>query len=145
MARAIDWTAEQDDTLKAMWKLGSDTIEIAEATGRKKNAVIGRAHRLGLGQHLTFIKKETKRRERREKPKLIVMRHRVVPPIEEPTPLVIDSIGVPFMSIKDSQCHSVIGSGDDGLAQYCGNPVKEGSWCCGPHYRRYYYKPMRYR
>src|SRR3546814_20884254 len=43
------WTDERIDTLKAMWEKGMIASQIAEALGGvSRNAVIGKAHRLGL-------------------------------------------------------------------------------------------------
>lgn len=42
------WTPSHDAKLRALWKTGDRTGLIAIAMGKTKNAVIGRAHRLGL-------------------------------------------------------------------------------------------------
>ncbi|CAN5176301.1 hypothetical protein BH24PSE1_BH24PSE1_04040 [soil metagenome] len=45
----MSWTEERIDHLKSMWKDGSTASEIAEKLGGvSRNAVIGKAHRLGL-------------------------------------------------------------------------------------------------
>ena len=45
----MSWTDERIDTLKTMWEGGQTASQIAEALGGvSRNAVIGKAHRLGL-------------------------------------------------------------------------------------------------
>lgn len=45
----MSWTDERIDTLKTMWEKGMTASQIAEALGGvSRNAVIGKAHRLGL-------------------------------------------------------------------------------------------------
>jgi len=45
----MSWTDERIDTLKSMWENGMTASQIAEALGGvSRNAVIGKAHRLGL-------------------------------------------------------------------------------------------------
>src|SRR5262249_43719531 len=42
------WTAEQDALLKQRWEAGITSGQIARETGKSRNAVIGRVHRLKL-------------------------------------------------------------------------------------------------
>ena len=45
----MSWSEERIDTLKTMWEAGQTASQIAEALGGvSRNAVIGKAHRLGL-------------------------------------------------------------------------------------------------
>ncbi len=45
----MSWTDERIDTLRKMWEGGQTASQIAEALGGvSRNAVIGKAHRLGL-------------------------------------------------------------------------------------------------
>jgi GcrA cell cycle regulator len=45
----VSWTDERIETLKTMWEAGQTASQIAEALGGvSRNAVIGKAHRLGL-------------------------------------------------------------------------------------------------
>jgi GcrA cell cycle regulator len=45
----MSWTDERIDTLRTMWEAGQTASQIAEALGGvSRNAVIGKAHRLGL-------------------------------------------------------------------------------------------------
>ena len=44
----MGWTDEQVEELKRLWEKGLTTGEIGKALGVSKNAVVGKAHRLGL-------------------------------------------------------------------------------------------------
>ena len=44
----MGWTDEQVEELKQLWEKGLTTGEIGKALGVSKNAVVGKAHRLGL-------------------------------------------------------------------------------------------------
>lgn len=45
---AFDWTDEIISLLRTLWNDGRTTMEIARQIGISKNAVVGKAHRLGL-------------------------------------------------------------------------------------------------
>ena len=53
----MSWTDERIDRLKAMWAEGSTASQIAEDLGGvSRNAVIGKAHRLGLESRPSPVK-----------------------------------------------------------------------------------------
>ncbi len=53
----MSWTDERIDTLKTMWEQGMTASQIAEALGGvSRNAVIGKAHRLGLQSRPSPVK-----------------------------------------------------------------------------------------
>ncbi|WP_242096285.1 GcrA family cell cycle regulator [Sphingomonas sp. CROZ-RG-20F-R02-07] len=53
----MSWTDERIDTLKTMWEGGQTASQIAEALGGvSRNAVIGKAHRLGLQSRPSPVK-----------------------------------------------------------------------------------------
>lgn len=53
----MSWTDERIETLKTMWEAGQTASQIAEAlTGVSRNAVIGKAHRLGLQSRPSPVK-----------------------------------------------------------------------------------------
>ncbi len=53
----MSWTDERIDTLRRMWEGGSTASQIAEElTGVSRNAVIGKAHRLGLQSRPSPVK-----------------------------------------------------------------------------------------
>ena len=67
----MSWTEERIERLKKMWHDGATASQIAdELGGVSRNAVIGKAHRLGLEQRPSPVKpgEEKKRRSRRRPP-----------------------------------------------------------------------------
>jgi GcrA cell cycle regulator len=53
----MSWTDERIETLKQMWEAGQTASQIAEALGGvSRNAVIGKAHRLGLQSRPSPVK-----------------------------------------------------------------------------------------
>jgi len=58
----MSWTDERVETLKALWGQGMSASEIAGVLGNvSRNAVIGKAHRLGLSGRPSPIKKKPSR------------------------------------------------------------------------------------
>lgn len=76
----MSWTDERIDTLKTMWEKGMTASQIAETLGGvSRNAVIGKAHRLGLQSRPSPVKpNDPKASEAEAKP---------VPPAREAVPL----------------------------------------------------------
>lgn len=57
MEHILSWTDERIDQLKAMWEKGMTASQIAEELGGvSRNAVIGKAHRLGLQSRPSPVK-----------------------------------------------------------------------------------------
>src|SRR4051794_24654396 len=57
LGRSMSWTEERIATLSKMWEGGQTASQIAEAlAGVSRNAVIGKAHRLGLQSRPSPVK-----------------------------------------------------------------------------------------
>ena len=54
----MTWTEHRTDRLKALWKSGATASVIADDIGMSKNAVIGKAHRLGLSKRPSPIRRK---------------------------------------------------------------------------------------
>lgn len=54
----MEWTEETIARLKALWQEGLSTAEIGRQLGITKNAVVGKAHRLGLPARPSPIRRE---------------------------------------------------------------------------------------
>ncbi len=54
----MGWTDEQVEELKRLWNEGLTTGEIGKALNVSKNAVVGKAHRLGLNSRPSPIRRE---------------------------------------------------------------------------------------
>ena len=66
----MSWTDERIDQLKAMWERGLTASQIAdELGGVSRNAVIGKAHRLGLQSRPSPVKANEKKKAAPAKPK----------------------------------------------------------------------------
>lgn len=58
----MEWTDDRIETLRSLWMQGLTASQIAERLGGvSRNAVIGKAHRLGLSARPSPIKRETAR------------------------------------------------------------------------------------
>ena len=89
----MSWTDERIGTLKKMWEGGSTASEIAtELGGVSRNAVIGKAHRLGLKARPSPVKANDKKKpaaQPTKKPAAAPARMATEPraePAERPTP-----------------------------------------------------------
>ncbi|MBT3361277.1 MAG: global cell cycle regulator GcrA-like protein [Rhodospirillales bacterium] len=69
---AVDWTETQVAELIRLWNEGLPTSEIGRKLGTTKNAVVGKAHRMGLTKRQSPIRK--KAAPKPEKPKIIRLR-----------------------------------------------------------------------
>ena len=54
----MGWTPETIKELKRLWNKGFTTVEIGNRLGMSKNAIVGKAHRLGLESRPSPIKRE---------------------------------------------------------------------------------------
>ena len=85
----MSWTDERIDTLKTMWEGGQTASQIAEALGGvSRNAVIGKAHRLGLQSRPSPVKAN----EVEAKPAVAA---EVVAVAPEPAPEAIEAVPQP--------------------------------------------------
>lgn len=144
--RGLKWTPEHDATLTQLRKEGYSCAVIArELWGRhratySRNAVIGRANRLGLSADHGPKSFKPKRP------------HRVTPVRSTPfltTPkfsreetvlrcVEIVSRNLSLMDLEPTDCRYPYG---DGPISFCGHPKKDGSSYCAPHHHLVWVKP----
>jgi GcrA cell cycle regulator len=80
----MSWTDERIDQLKQMWQAGHTASQIAETLGGvSRNAVIGKAHRLGLQSRPSPVKAGDADAEPATKPAVV---ERAAPPPPPPPP-----------------------------------------------------------
>ena len=80
----MSWTDERIGTLKKMWEGGATASEIAtELGGVSRNAVIGKAHRLGLKARPSPVKASDKKKAPAPAKKLVTPPPRVAEPRSE--------------------------------------------------------------
>lgn len=77
----MGWTDERVALLKKMWKDGNSAADIAKALGKgvTRNAVIGKAHRMGLSGRPSPIKGENVKPEKTEKKKPAATKEKAAP------------------------------------------------------------------
>lgn len=155
------WTDERVETLKRLWTAGLSASQIAaEIGGMTRNAVIGKIHRLGLGQRVADPQRAARKSTgtRNPKPRRQLVRtqqadgtilEQIVPYVPESLPppdpqfmCTLEELGA-LQSEKDAEsvrCRAPFGDpGTDGF-RYCGTP---GAQLPGPYcafHRRAFYQ-----
>ncbi|MCB9958576.1 MAG: global cell cycle regulator GcrA-like protein [Rhodospirillaceae bacterium] len=119
----MGWTDERIARLSELWGTGKSASEIAEILGGvTRNAVIGKAHRLGLSGRPSPIK-------RREAPPA---------PVVEPT-------GTTILSLTERMCRWPIGDPRNPGFRFCGRSILPGHSYCAEHAAQAYQAPKSRR
>ena len=123
---AVDWTEERVETLTNMWLGGSTARQIAESLGEgvTRNAVIGKANRLGLSK--PSKSSETRRQRRTEVKKAV---------------LEMPEGGATILTLTSSTCRWPIGDPGEEDFRFCGAVAKEDGPYCEFHARLAYQPP----
>jgi len=138
------WTEKRVELLKALWHAGQlSAAGIANELGVSRNAVIGKAHRIGL------VARNTRPQSAPRKPRLSratrppAWMSVLTPPLlqgspeaaidmapddTEPTPRI-----VPLIALTADDCRWP--SGEGATLTFCGHPICAGKYC-GFHYRK---------
>ncbi len=92
----MSWTDERIALLKKLWKEGKSAAEIAKtlAKGITRNAVIGKAHRMGLSSRPSPIKKADENAPKKQPAKVATKKPAPAPVAKEPTPVAKKPIAV---------------------------------------------------
>lgn len=120
----MEWTEERVARLKALWSEGRTASQIATILGDvTRNAVIGKAHRLGLKGRPSPIRKEKT--------------------VSTPKPVRQPAAAIPAarpVRVSDRQCHWPIGHPREPGFHFCGAPaIADKPYCeehCNIAYRR---------
>ncbi|MDR2902829.1 MAG: hypothetical protein LBU87_07000 [Lactobacillales bacterium] len=113
------WTDDKIKLLKKLWTSGKSTVEIGHLLGLSKNAVIGKAHRMGLPTRPSPIKSEgpvPKQRKEKEQ----------------------DNKPVTLMDLKLNSCRWPIGDPKDPDFHFCGKQIVTGKPYCSEHCKMAY-------
>lgn len=160
------WNEEQEIELKRLWEEeGLSAGQIAAQTGRTRNAVIGKVHRMGLlkrrdvgqpnrvtSRTLGEIRPKRARLPRKDGVANFNVRPggiRMPPtPPEKLKPEDIKPLhgtGIPMLESERHHCKAVVKVGNPAtkeLAYYCGQPRMDGESYCEPHCSVYYRQPV---
>src|SRR6478609_389649 len=83
----MSWTEERIERLKSMWAEGSTASQIAEDLGGvSRNAVIGKAHRLGLESRPSPVKPGEEKEKKAKAPKAAAPAPKAAAPTTEDAP-----------------------------------------------------------
>ena len=158
----MSWTDERIGLLKKMWKDGKSAAEIAKSLGRgvTRNAVIGKANRMGLSNRSTpakkpaALKKELPRKGKA--PAIAVPARKGAAPAPAPavrgksaTPtlpvreaeeiknlgkeIMAPGGGVPLIDLTERMCKWPIGDPREDDFTFCGRTAKPGIPYCPEH------------
>ena len=109
------WTDERIEELKVLWAEGLTTGEIGKRLGVSKNAVVGKAHRLGLKGRPSPIKKAKQPRQ-------------AAAPVKEPEPKMKT-----LVDLSANTCRWPIGDPREPGFHFCGAPAIPGKPYCATH------------
>jgi GcrA cell cycle regulator len=138
----MEWTDERIEALRAFWMQGFTASQIAERLGGvSRNAVIGKAHRLGLSARPSPIKRETAR---------TLPMHRAPaapPPIPAPAPAAampppppMQRQAAPPVSGGSKSCMWPLGDPKQPDFHFCGAVAEPGRPYCSQHCAAAYHK-----
>jgi GcrA cell cycle regulator len=136
-AGADEWSDVQTAELARLWDAKLSSRAIAAALGVSKNAVIGRAHRLGLEPRQKIIATERKPRGPR-KPRRLHTPHKrdvlgklVAPKAFVPRVVVAEPLNISFADLAENSCRYPYG--EIAPFTFCGHPQDKPSSYCEAH------------
>ena len=167
----MSWTDERIALLKKMWKEGKSAADIAKmlAKGVTRNAVIGKAHRMGLSGRPSPIKKpapapkkEAVVKAKEVKPVAKEVKKPVVTPVVsglKTNPLLKDVVpptrfekeaippggGVALIDLTERMCKWPIGDPREDDFTFCGRNIRQGTPYCPEHASAAYQSSSRTR
>ncbi len=141
----MTWTPEREAQLRELWNSGLSASRIAaELGGTTRNAVIGKAHRLGLSGRTTRKaggkssgSMRMVSRVSSPRPARTQIRPRYVEPVER------SEFAVSLEAIAENQCKWPIGDPRNKEFHFCGGARSEGMPYCNYHCAVAYQVPSR--
>jgi GcrA cell cycle regulator len=160
----MSWTDERIEILRNLWDRGMSASQISEQLGGNitRNAVIGKAHRLGLKSRPSPVKAESSRKappHLAPTPRVVttppaiapkpvvaapsphvsdILSRQILPPMPSPAPVPRkpraegDKI-ITLLDLSDKICKWPIGHPDEEDFHFCGSPVNPGTPYCAEH------------
>jgi len=120
------WTPERIAEITRLWGDGLTTAEIGKIVGVTKNAVVGKAHRLGLPARPSPIRRANGANGGRA----ALSRPVVKAPVKPPRPIVLSTSG--------ARCKWPFGHPDEAEFHFCGSPSLVNKPYCPEHYQMAY-------
>ena len=128
----MGWTDEQVEELKRLWNEGLTTGDIGKALGVSKNAVVGKAHRLGLNSRPSPI-----RRGEEEIINTVEQNASAVEAKEtKKSPKKVEKAKEKLFTVNDltsTSCRWPIGDPKDEDFHFCGKEALPGKPYCPEH------------
>lgn len=121
----MSWTEEKVEQLKKLWAEGLTTGEIGRVLDMSKNAVVGKAHRLGLESRPSPIKRDESSQARKD-----------AVAAKKPVPAKNTKTTEEMVTLTDLTLHSCrwpIGDPKDKDFHFCGKEAILGKPYCAEH------------
>jgi GcrA cell cycle regulator len=150
----MEWNNERIEQLRTLWHDGLSASQIAAVLGGiTRNAVIGKAHRLGLTGRPSPIKagsvgssRPRVRRPRVERPS-VPRPPLAAAPVRRFEPVQVEPVeevpGATILTLTDRLCKWPIGDPRAADFHFCGRASIDGLPYCNEHARRAYQAPAR--
>ena len=140
----VDWNKNTINLLRELWDKHLSAANIAaQIDGATRNAVLGKANRMGLQMRKTVNKNAPKKIHNwivpHSKNKKVRFQENPPPEFEIAPP---SGPLIPFIKLNSTVCRSIQGRDTDGykLALFCSNPKDSDVSFCPYHMRQYYYR-----
>ncbi len=141
----MSWTEEKVSVLRQYWGSGKSASEIAEIIGgMSRNAVIGKAHRLGLAGQATPVKEK----KAKAKPTAILTASsgpaapRVRPPVTAANVIELQpGGGATILALTERMCRWPHGDPKKPGFRFCGKSATPGAPYCAEHLKLAYQPP----
>ena len=122
------WTEERVEKLRELWDKGLSASQIAKelAEGVTRNAVIGKAHRMGLASRPSPVKSDPAKRAAAVKKKAA--------PKKDPVKTKAPATGkISILELTESMCKWPIGHPGEPDFHFCGKPSQPTFPYCANH------------
>ena len=151
----MTWTEERIEVLTKLWAEGLSASQIAAELGggASRNAVLGKAHRLGLVRHETKGPSTPRSPKPPRPPTPPAAAEPPVPQAPAPAPLTVDppsaaqpagtppeqnviaprSAGVTIMELREAMCRFPLGDPTTPEFRFCGTQASTGLPYCAHH------------
>jgi GcrA cell cycle regulator len=134
------WSDQLKTEMATLWdadKLSAEGIAKELGHGLTRNAVIGKARRMGLKE------KRAKSREGSKHHDIKLPRALKGKKFREPVPapMPIEPLNIGYLELEAHHCREIVCSGDNGLPVSCGHPTVAGYSFCAWHKSINYHPP----